>query len=150
MNEVYARGYFYIGGGLPLIDNGDRFYFLRLQGSSIAIAYAGIRKVNGVDKWTIYLRTDKGGSWTDAANGPLPQVGKWYCIEIHWKMDSSNGLMELYVDGVKIISVTNVNTAPYGNAKRLDFGIVNAVGVQNSLTVYGDCLVIAKTPIGTE
>ncbi|MBS7634464.1 heparin lyase I family protein [Candidatus Bathyarchaeota archaeon] len=150
VDEVYVRGYFYIENGLPLSDNNDRFYFLRLYGSSIAIAYAGIRKINGADKWTVYLRTDKGGSWTDAVSGPLPQVGKWYCIEIHWKKDPSNGLMELYVDGVKIISVTNVNTAPYGNAKRLDFGIVNAVGVQKSLTVYGDCLVIAKTPIGTE
>jgi hypothetical protein len=150
MNELYARGYFYIESGLPLVDDNDRIYFLRLYGSSIAIAYAGIRRINGVDKWTVYLRTDKGGSWTDAAATPLPQSKKWYCLEIHWKMDSSKGIMELYLDSVKIISISNINTSPYGNAKRLDFGIVNAVGIQNNLTVYGDCLVIARTPIGTE
>jgi hypothetical protein len=65
-------------------------------------------------------------------------------------MDAAAGLAELYVDGVKVIDVNGINTASYGNAVRVDFGVVNAAGVQKSLTVYGDCVVFSRAAVGTE
>jgi len=59
-------------------------------------------------------------------------------------------LVELYVDGVKIIEISGINTAYYGSAKRVDFGLVYAFDVQNILTVYGDSFAISNTYIGLE
>jgi len=146
MGEVYVRGYFNISSGLPLIDNGDRFYLLRLVGSQ-NLVYAGIRRDGGVDRWVVYVRNGANWmGWTSAAT-PLPQKGKWVCVELHWKMSSTAGIVELYIDGAKIITVTGINTTSYGNATRVDFGLVYANGVQNSLTIYADSAAINNTYI---
>jgi len=144
--EIYVRGYFYINSGLPLVNNGDRFYLLRLAGSQ-NLVYAGIRRSNGVDRWVIYVRN--GANWRDYSSNtsaPVPKTGVWYSVELHWKMSSTAGLAELYINGVKIISVTGTNTASYGNAVRIDFGIpysfeANA-RASNRITIYADSAVI--------
>jgi uncharacterized repeat protein (TIGR02543 family) len=151
VSEVYVRGYFYIDGSLPLNDNGDRFYFIRLLAANgqTGLAYAGIRRDGGVDKWVLYTLNGYTAVWT-YAQSPLPQNGAWYSVELHWKLHSNTGVVELYVDGVKIIQVTGINTAYFGNARRVDFGLVQATGVQKSLTIFGDCAVIAQSYIGPE
>jgi hypothetical protein len=111
--------------------------------------YAGIRRDNGVDRWIIYVRN--GANWLNYvsnATAPLPQMGSWVSIELHWKMSSTAGLAELYVNGVKVISVTGINTASYGNAVRVDFGLPYAMGVQNNITIYSDSAVISQKYIG--
>ena len=150
MNEAYVSGYFYLDSSLPLTDNSDRFYFLRLLSShQNGLVYAGIRRDGGVDKWAVYTLDLYYPSWVYAET-PLPQNGRWYHVELHWKMDSIAGLVELYVDGAKIIEVTGINTAWFGNAIRVDFGLIRATGVQNSLTVYGDSAVVSQSYIGPE
>jgi len=150
MDEVYVRGYFYLESGLPLVDEGDRFYLLRLAGTSQNLVYAGIRRDGGVDKWMVYARN--GANWMDWTYNDtvLPETGRWICVELHWKLDSAAGLVELYVDGSKIIEVTGIDTDNYGNAVRVEFGLIYASGVQNSLTVYGDCAVVSQTYVGPE
>jgi hypothetical protein len=152
VNEAFVRGYFYIDGSLPLVDNNDRFYFMRLMGgptTTTGLAYAGIIHDGGVDKW--YLYTLNGyKAVTAIAQTPLPENGRWYCVELHWKLHSTAGVVEVYIDGVMILQVTNINTAYFGNAKRFDFGLVQATGVQKSLTIYADCAVISSTYVGQE
>jgi hypothetical protein len=148
LGEAYVRGYFYIGSGLPLTDNGDRLYLIRFTGTQI-LAYAGIRRESGVDKWVIYVRN--GANWygyVSNSSAPLPQTGKWICVELHWKMSSTQGLVELYVNNVKIISVTGINTGYYGNATRVDFGLPYVGDVQKSLSVYADDACISQSKIG--
>jgi hypothetical protein len=138
LSEIYAGGDYNIYMGLSLKDNSDRFSLIQLYGGSQTLVYASIKHVGGVDRWSLYIRDGSNGFWTNAASSP-PQVKKWYHVELHWRMGSaSSGVAELYVDGVKIIEVSGVNTSSYGCVKRVDTGIVNAVGVQNRLCVYVD------------
>jgi hypothetical protein len=151
LGEAYVRGYFYISSGLPLIDNGDRLYLLRLAGTQITqtLVYAGIRRDSGVDRWVVYVRN--GANWygyVSNSSAPLPQTGKWTCVELHWKMSSTQGLVELYVNNVKIISVSGINTGYYGNAARVDFGLPYAGSVQKSVVVYADDACISQSYIG--
>ena len=150
LSEVYVRGHFYLGGGLPLSDDGDRFYQIRLGGSTSTanIAYAGIMRDEGVDKWVLFIRN--GSTWSGYiyADSPLPVTGQWVCLELHWKLDSTAGFAELYVDDQLAVSVHGLNTASLGNAMRVDFGIVQATSIQNSLTVYGDNAAVSRAKIG--
>jgi hypothetical protein len=58
--------------------------------------------------------------------------------------------VELYVDGVKILEITSLNTDTYGEADRVEIGVIQAKNVQNSLQVYGDCVVVSNSYIGLE
>jgi hypothetical protein len=147
LGEAYLGGYFNIGG-LPLVDNGDRLYLLRLSGTQ-TLVYAGIRRDAGVDRWVVIVRN--GASWINYASNvsaTLPQTGKWFSLELHWKMSSSNGLVELYVNNIKTIVVSGVNTGYYGNATRADFGLPYLGAVQKSITVYADDAVISQSYVG--
>jgi len=147
MSEVYVRGYFYINSGLPLVDNQDCFYLLRLAGSK-NLAYAGIGHIGGIDRWVLLVRN--GANWMgwNTVASPLPESGSWVSVELHWKKDPTQGLAELYINGAKIITVGGINTSYYGNATRVDFGLPYALGVQNSLVIYGDSAKISKTYVG--
>ncbi len=80
---------------------------------------------------------------------PTPAVtGKWYCIELHWKKGSSNGLLEMYVDGQKILELTNLDTDNYGNVDTINIGYVSASGVQNNMIVYSDLIVLSNSYVG--
>jgi hypothetical protein len=132
---------------LPLVANGDRFYLIRLAGTSANLVYAGVYRNNGVDSWVIYVRN--GASWigyATNASAAAPQMNSWTSVELHWKSDSTAGLAELYVNGVKILSVTGINTAYYGNAVRVDFGMPYSneasSRTSNTVTVYADSAVI--------
>lgn len=148
LGEAYVRGYFYIGSVLPLTDNGDRLYLLRLGGSQ-TLAYVGIRRDLGVERWVVDVRN--GANWfgyVSNSSAPLPQNNKWICVELHWKMSSTQGLVELYVNNVKIMSVSGINTGYYGNATVVDFGLSYVGGVQKSILVYADDARISQSYIG--
>jgi hypothetical protein len=148
LSEVYVRGYFNISSGLPFVDNSDRLYLLRLVGGQ-NLVYAGIMRERGIDKWVILVRN--GANWMNwkSAITPLPKMGTWVCVELHWKRDPTQGVAELYIDGSKVIAVGGINTAYYGNAIRVDAGLPYAMGVQRNIIIQGDFVKIAKTYIGT-
>lgn len=148
--DVYVRGYFYFAAGLPLTDNGDRFYVLRLMAGSQSLASVGVRRNNGVDKWVLNARSGSGSAGPVYATSPTVAMGRWYCVELHWKQDTAQGLIEMYVDGVKILQITGLNTAYFGKSDRLDFGLVEAANVQKSLVVYGDCFVLSRAYVNPE
>jgi hypothetical protein len=148
--EVYARGYIYIASGMPLPDNEDRFYFLRLRSGSQSLVGVGIRRNSGVDKWVLYARSGSGFVGPVYATSPKITMGRWYCIELHWKRDASQGLVEMYVDGIKILSINGINTAYYGNAQRIEFGLITATNVNKALMIYGDCFVLSYKYNGPE
>jgi len=150
-NEVYVRGYFYVASGLPLIDSGDNFYFLRLRGNGQTFTGAGIRHSStGIDRWVLTARHGSGWAATAYTSSSAIQTGRWYSIELHWKLDATNGYVEMYVDGVKILQRTGINTAYYGNATSVNFGISEILNVQNKLTIYGDCFVLSRAYVGPE
>jgi hypothetical protein len=145
--ELYARGYFIIRSGLPLVDQDDRFYFMRLTSSNQYLAGVGIRLTGGVTKWVIHART--GSSWSTVyATSPNIEMNRYYCVELHWKKHSSAGLVEVYIDGVKVSEITGIDTTYYGNAGRVDVGLMDVVNVQNAVMVYGDAFVLSHSYVG--
>jgi len=148
--ELYARGYFYVAGDLPLTDNEDRFYFIRFTANDQSLTGAGIRRNGGVDSWILYARDGTGLIGPFYAPSPVVEEYRWYCVELYWKKAVSYGLVEMYVDGEKVLEVTNIDTADSGNVDEVDFGLVSATNVQNRLTVYGDCFALSDTYIGPE
>ena len=149
-DEVYARGYFYVDDGLPLVDDDDRFYFLRFPAQGVSLTGAGVRRSDGVDKWVMYARDGEGWAGPVYATSPAIEAGRWYCVELHWKEHSSQGLVEMYVDGERVLEMENIDTSYYGNADEIDFGAISVTHVQDGLVVYGDCFEASNGYIGLE
>lgn len=146
--KVYARGYFQINQGLSLSDNDDRFYFLRFRAGGQSLAGIGIRRHNGVEKWMVYGRDGSSWVWPTYTTSPSIERFRWYCIELCWHKDAAQGRIEMYIDGQKIFEITDIDTSYYGNVDTVQFGLVTATGVQNTLKIYGDSLAISNTYIG--
>ena len=148
VDEIYVRAYVNIPRGLPLEDNGDRFYVIRLRANGNSLAGIGIRHNGGVDKWIIYARD--GSGWVGPVYAAEPNVkgGRWYCIELHWKKDSSQGLVEVYINGIKILEISGIDTSYFGGVDEIDFGLISATRVQKSVIVYGDSLVASTAYVG--
>jgi hypothetical protein len=149
-SDVYARGYFYLTRGLPLDDNEDRLYFIRFTVNGQSLAGAGIRRISGVDSWVIYARDGATLVGPASAQSPSPQNGRWYCIELHLKSSSTQGQVQLYVDGTKILEISNINTASLDNPDAVDFGLISAMNIQHSVIVYGDCFICSSKYVGPE
>jgi hypothetical protein len=146
--EAYARGYFYIASGLPLENNDDRFYFIRLRAGRNSLAGVGIRRDGGRDKWVLYGRNSSGWVELIYANSSVIEMNCWYCVELHWKKHATHGIAETYVDGERILVIEDIDTARFGNVSEIRFGLTLALEVQKSLDVYSDCLAVSNTYIG--
>jgi predicted deacylase len=141
---VYARAYFYIDAGLPLNDNDDRITLIQILGSNGGIiANLQIRRVNGKDSFAI-LAYDKLASTTAV----YPQTKTWYCLDFYIKIDSAQGVVKAYVNGVERISITNINTARYGKVSVIRFGLANSINVQHNVITYCDSAKISTSYIG--
>jgi len=138
---VYARGYFYIEEGLPLIDDDDRFTFIQFLNSNGAImAGLQIRHVQGEDRFTLYAYNN---IRTTTAIYPEPKT--WYCLELYIKIHPTEGAVKAYINGIEQISYTNINTTSLGNAAIIRFGLANNINIQQKVTVYLDSAVISTT-----
>jgi len=144
--ELYARGYFFVSQS-GIVDNDDRFYFLAVFAESNGVAYAGWRKIGGIVKWTLVIK--HGTSSVLAYSTSSPLLNRWYCVELHWKKDGVNGLGELWIDGVRVCSITGKNTTVYGDATRVRFGLATLYYCGATIA-YGDCAKNAGTYIGPE
>jgi hypothetical protein len=130
LSEIYARGYFRVATS-GIVDNGDSISFIAFANATgNYAAYAGWGKTGGVVRWCLVL-----GS-TIVYSTATPSLNTWYCVELHWKKGTTNGLGELYVNGVKVCSITGKNTAAYGSVSQAIFGL--AVLNCASATAYCD------------
>lgn len=135
MQNAYARGYFNIAsstrGSTILRDNGDRFYLLRFSVNKEDVAWAGIRRENGINKWTLYA----GNTYKTSTAVPI-STDKWYNVELHW--NAAQRIAEMFVDGTKILEI-RATSGSIANVTSVDMGIIYTTNVQNRLLVYGDC-----------
>ncbi len=141
--EIYARGYFRIANGLPLVDNNDRFYLMFFKANDQHVAGIGIRKHNGIEQWIAFGRDGTGWVWPTYKTSPAIEEDKWYYIELFWQKESYQGNVEVYIDGEKVFDITGLNTAQYGNVDRVEFGMTHSSGLQNNLIIYGDSYTIS-------
>jgi len=144
--ELYARGYFKVTTS-GIADNYDRFYFVVFRVGSNTVAKAGWKKTGGVVKWNLLIRNGTG--WVQAYSSKSPSLNQWYSVELHWRKSVTAGYAELWIDGALLASVSNKNTAYYGDVNRVDLGLAELVNC-NITRVYSDCTAISTTYIGPE
>ncbi len=146
-SEIYIRGYFRIVYGLNQIGTDARFYFLRLTAGGSTIATAGLRASNSGLVWNSLVRD--GQSWVDVSSDVASiQMNRWYCVELHWKKDATQGLMELYIDGQLVAKTSNINTSYFGNADIVNFGLVSDTNTRTNLIIYGDTFKASNSYVG--
>jgi len=146
LTNIHARAYVRVTQSGINQDN-DRIYFIRFRSNNDNLAYAGWRMENGVVRWNILYRD--GTEWIDEFSTTQPNTNQGYIVELRWKKSSTNGIIELYVNGAKIISATGVNTDDCGFAEQTRFGIAETYNCDPT-TVYGDCVAISDSYIGLE
>ena len=145
-SALYLRGNFYVNAS-GLVEEGDRFYLLGIFAGSNGLAYAGWRKTGGVVKWCLVIKNGTTTLYAYSTSSPL--LDKWYYAELHWARSTSAGHGELWVDGSKVITISGKNTAAYGDANSVRFGLPLLVGCGSS-KVYGDCCVVSTAYVGPE
>jgi hypothetical protein len=137
LQEVYVRGYVSISSLQGLADNGDTLYLMRLSNATLSLAQIGIARKSGGLQWVLDARSGSSSTMQVYSTAPAISSNRWYCLELHWS--ATKRLVEMFVDGTKILQITTLNTASSGNAKAVGFGIVSATQIQSQLTVYADC-----------
>lgn len=143
VGDIYVRGYFYVSRS-GIADNNDRIFLLVLRSGANGLAYVGWKRTSGLLRWCLTMRN--GASYVDTFSTSAPVNNRWYCVEIHWKKDPTNGIGELWVNGILVCSSPNKNTASYGNARAIQFGLAETYGC-TSTTVYCDCAKISDAYI---
>jgi hypothetical protein len=142
-SELYSRGYVYVSRS-GIGKNNDRVYFIIFKAGNEGVAYVGWRMVDGVVRWNLLMRD--GNGWVDAYSSSSPASNRWYSVELHWKSGVTNGGGELYVDDHVVCSISRINTAAFGGADTVRFGLAEAYNCA-STTVYVDDFVISTTQL---
>jgi hypothetical protein len=144
-SAIYARGYFYIGAGLPLTDSDDRFTLIQFLGpEGNIISNLQIRRVQGEDRFSILAYAGQMQTATEV----YPSSGTWYCLELFTKIHATEGEIRAYVDGTELVSLTNLNTTASGGIVSVRFGLASSMNVQHRTTVYVDDAVVNTGYIG--
>jgi len=139
---VYARGYFCIAQGLPLVDTDDHFTLLQFLGSGGNwICSLQVRRVQGEDRFAIHAFT--GDMQTTTAVYPTSDT--WYCIELFAQIHATKGAIKAYIDDVERLSLTHIDTTMLGNILTIRFGLANSINVQHEVVVYGDNAVFSTS-----
>lgn len=144
-SELYARGYFYVSRS-GIVENDDRFYFIVFRAGSNNVAYAGWRKTGGIVKWTLLIKNGSGTVIAYSDSGP--SLNQWYCVELHWKKDATQGTGQLWINGVNVCSITSKNTASFGNITEARLGLP-ALYNCGPTTAYCDQVKLSQEFIGT-
>jgi len=145
LGEVYTSAYVYVDQS-GIADNADRFYFIQMMAGGNMLAYGGWRQdTSGNLHWHIMIRD--GTTTVGSYSTTTPVTGTWHHVELHWKADATAGLGELIVDGTVVASITNRNTANYGNTTTARLGIPEIYNCAPT-TVYIDDVVLSTS--GTE
>ena len=137
--EVWASGNFYVSTGLPLDNEDDRLYFIRFMSGQHYLASVGVGRHDGSDMWVFHGRNGSSLVGPIYSSSPAVEINRWYCVELHWKKDSTLGVIEAFVDGERIFLIENVDTARLGNVGQINFGLMLSLQAQKQVSIYGDC-----------
>jgi hypothetical protein len=148
-SELYIRSYVYFTS-FSLPSSRDIIYFCRVKSSVTGtIAYAGLRNDNGAVKFFVYDAI----AWVPAY-GSVVFAGQYYCLELHVKLGkgSSDGEIQLYVDGNSNIDMTGRNLTSLGSISTVRMGIPTTTGagpaIFPSCSLYMDSCIVGTQYIG--
>jgi len=115
--DVYLRSYFYISQS-GIVDNNGRFYLSGIYNTDTWIALGGWRRDSGsVLRWVLVM--NNGNTGVAQYSSITPALNTWYSVEPHWLKAAVGGYGELYVNGVMVCSITNIDTSYKGDANRV-------------------------------
>jgi hypothetical protein len=151
LSEWYFRGYVYFenfalnDGVAKRIMGADNF---NRQATGV---FLGLINDGGVYKWCVAVRGDNNWTYINLET-PLPETGKWYCVELYVKISATEGKASLWIDGNLVVEATGLNNLDRGNAYYFDVGFDfwDAGTTFDNMTVYWDCTAIGDTYIGPE
>ena len=96
--------------------------------------------------WTTgYWACYKGNQSTFLGSAPYPiSMSFYHWVEVHYKISTTVGVMEVWVDGVQVINLTGINTSQSGGT---NFGTVGLglVGSNTCRAVYDDWYILDTT-----
>jgi hypothetical protein len=144
-SNLYARGYFRVStNGATGVD--DRFYFIVFRAGGTDVAYAGWRRTSAGLRWVLVIRNGSSSTVT-LYSSSAPSTSTWYRIELHWKLGTSTGLAELFVNGVRVCYASGKNTAYYGSVTSVRIGLPTLVNCA-STKIYADNVALSTAYIG--
>jgi len=148
VSEVHARSYFYIANGLPLNDTDDRFGLIGFEvGGQLQCTFR-IYRSDGVDRFNI-VGLNGSSSVSASTDNIYPVEGKWYCVEFYIRVHSTLGEYIAWINGVRQLAITNVDTTLYGaGVSRVRVGLTYTANVQHYVEVLSDCAVMSTKYVG--
>jgi hypothetical protein len=63
---------------------------------------------------------------------------QWYRVVLHWKKDSTLGVLEAFVNNERALTMENIDTAEFGNVTQINFGMMSSMEQGKRVTIYGD------------
>lgn len=92
------------------------------------------------------IRCLSGGALTDFAGSLFtPSTNRWYCLELFAKVDATQGAYSLWVDGVSVVSASNLVNNGRGSIDRVVVGNDFSSG---NFGAYFDDVVVSDSYIG--
>ena len=147
LTECFVRFYIKITKNLPVPNTYYNVCTLRsslVSGGSLAWLHA-VADSAGV-RWRF--------SWADSlgshgvGTGVNIQLDTWYCIEIHLKVGATDGICEIWINGVRVAYTTLINNSTIGLINHLQIGERWSTGPTHG--TYIDNVIVADTYIGPE
>jgi len=156
-DELWARAYFWIDETLPLTVDYDRFYIIRLQTATEKYIDAGIVRVSGATKWAI-IGSEPFDIWDGTQLGTeVTQKSEWVCVELHAKVNNSEGAVELYINDQKVAymdadasAIDGITSVMFGMTGKATTESAPPSATEYPVTLYVDQCVVADSYIGAE
>jgi len=144
--ELYFRIYFRFDTWIN-VNTSMTFQYITSKPPVLDIIGAGIRNIGGVRYLWVRRYYPADQSFQYAFNW---QLNRWYCVELHFKKNATQGEYHVWIDGILYHSETGLNTSGAPDAGRASF--VQSVSVFASYPAhsYLDCCIVADTYIGPE
>ena len=154
ITEAYMRTYVMFNN-TPTVGSG----FQNWGGSSLSdaskygyMAFAGLMRNSSGVYWGVQMGVNvSGGSIFFYEQTPSnATANKWYSVEIYDKVDSTNGVLTLWVDGFVKVNQTKLNTAQIDNYIRCADVIGVGYGQSSPVSMYADDVVVSTAYVGPD
>jgi hypothetical protein len=142
VSEIYMRSYVYFQN-LPQETSDYVAVGPRFSNNGTALASVIVNGANP-NKWGI--RRGSNNYWQSTTSAI--QTGKWYCVELHLKLDDPNGILRLWLDGVQIVEQTSITGSTLVN--EVSENLYLLVTEQSSIVVFHDNIKVSGSYIGPE
>lgn len=143
---VYMRAYIKILTTLPV--NPNEYYTLMgayIFGTELSTVTAF--NLAGQTVWRLDYRN--GGATVGVNSSVAVTLNVYHCVELYVKVHPTEGAYTLFIDGVPIITITNVDSSPLGNVDVMVLGILWSNG-QTVFQVHCDSVLVSDTYIGVD